>query len=131
MPDWYAHTRILRGAVEIELLERSPGRVVARLVVDEAARNTAGTIAAPAMLWLADAAGAFLASAGTDVAEDGTGFPVTVTLNAHLLTNQRDGEVRAVAVPVRRGRRLTVVRTQVLGTDDRLLCEVTTTHMPV
>jgi hypothetical protein len=31
---------------------------------------------------------------------------------------------------VRRGRRMIVVRTRVLGKHDRLLAEVTTTHIP-
>ncbi len=57
-------------------------------------------------------------------------FLVGVDLHAVMLANQQGGTVRAVAVPVRVGRRITVVRTQVFGDDDRLLAEVTTTHVP-
>ncbi len=58
-------------------------------------------------------------------------FLVGVDLHAVMLANQQGGTIRGVAEPVRVGRRITVIRTRVLGTDDRLLAEVTTTHVPV
>ncbi len=57
-------------------------------------------------------------------------FLVGVDLHAVMLANQRGGTVRAVAAPVRVGRRITIIRTQVWGDDDKLLAEVTTTHVP-
>ena len=57
-------------------------------------------------------------------------FMVGVDLHAVMLTNQKGGTIRAVARVVRVGRRVTVVRTEVRGTDDALLAEVTTTHVP-
>jgi 1,4-dihydroxy-2-naphthoyl-CoA hydrolase len=57
-------------------------------------------------------------------------FLVGIDLHAVMLANQQGGTIRAVAVPVRVGRRITVVRTQVFGEDDLLLAEVTTTHVP-
>jgi uncharacterized protein (TIGR00369 family) len=57
-------------------------------------------------------------------------FLVGVDLHAVMLANQGGGTLRAVARPVRVGRRITVVRTQVWGDGDRLLAEVTTTHVP-
>jgi 1,4-dihydroxy-2-naphthoyl-CoA hydrolase len=57
-------------------------------------------------------------------------FLVGVDLHAVMLANQQGGAIRGVATPVRVGRRITVVRTQVWGDDDRLLAEVTTTHVP-
>ena len=57
-------------------------------------------------------------------------FLVGVDLHAVMLANQQGGTIRAVAVPLRVGRRITVVRTQVWGDGDRLLAEVTTTHVP-
>ena len=47
-----------------------------------------------------------------------------------MLANQQGGTIRATATPVRVGRRVTVIRTQVWGDDDKLLAEVTTTHVP-
>ncbi len=55
---------------------------------------------------------------------------VGVDLHAVMLANQQGGSVRALARPVRVGRRITVIRTEVRGDGDRLLAEVTTTHVP-
>lgn len=57
-------------------------------------------------------------------------FLVGVDLHAVMLANQQGGTIRATATPVRVGRRITVIRTQVWGDADRLLAEVTTTHVP-
>jgi len=57
-------------------------------------------------------------------------FLVGIDLHAVMLTNQQGGTITAVATPVRVGRRVTVMRTEVRGNDDRLLAEVTTTHVP-
>ena len=57
-------------------------------------------------------------------------FMVGVDLHAVMLANQHGGTIRATATPVRVGRRVTVIRTQVWGDDDKLLAEVTTTHVP-
>ena len=55
---------------------------------------------------------------------------LTVTLNAQLLGNRRSGDLIAEARPVRRGKRLIVVRTEVKDADGALLLDVTTTHIP-
>ena len=59
-----------------------------------------------------------------------SGFPLAVSLNANVLSNQKDGVFRATARFVKKGRRLTVVRTVVTGADGKLIAEVTTTHIP-
>jgi uncharacterized protein (TIGR00369 family) len=58
-------------------------------------------------------------------------FMVGVDLHAVMLTNQQGGEIRATSHVVRVGRRITVIRTEVRGDGDRLLAEVTTTHVPI
>lgn len=58
-------------------------------------------------------------------------FMVGIDVHAVMLANQTGGTIRAFARPVRVGRRVTVIRTEVLGDDDKLLAEVTTTHVPV
>jgi len=57
-------------------------------------------------------------------------FLVGIDLHAVLLANQRGGTITAVATPIKVGRRVTVVRTEVRGDGNRLLAEVTTTHVP-
>ena len=57
-------------------------------------------------------------------------FMVGVDLHAVMLSNQQGGTIRGYARPIRVGRRITVVRTEILGEDDKLLAEITTTHVP-
>jgi 1,4-dihydroxy-2-naphthoyl-CoA hydrolase len=57
-------------------------------------------------------------------------FMVGVDLHAVMLSNQQGGTIRGYARPVRVGRRITVIRTEILGEDDKLLAAVTTTHVP-
>lgn len=57
-------------------------------------------------------------------------FMVGVDLHATMQSNQLGGTVKGVSRATRVGRRVTFVRTQVLGEDDRVLVEVTTTHVP-
>ncbi|NKB97228.1 MAG: hotdog fold thioesterase [Pseudomonadales bacterium] len=57
-------------------------------------------------------------------------FMVGVDLHATMLSNQIGGRIRGEARPVRVGRRVTFVKTQVFGDDDKLLAEITTTHVP-
>ena len=58
-------------------------------------------------------------------------FLVGVDLHAVMLANQQGGTIRVVSKPVRVGRRITVVRSEVIGDEGRVLCEVTSTHVPV
>lgn len=57
-------------------------------------------------------------------------FMVGIDLHAVMLANQQGGTLTAIARPVRVGRRITVIRIAVWGDDERLLAEVTTTHVP-
>lgn len=58
-------------------------------------------------------------------------FLVGIDLHAAMLANQQGGTIKGVSRIVRAGSRVTVVRTEVWGDGDRLLAEVTTTHVPV
>ena len=58
-------------------------------------------------------------------------FLVGVDLHAVMLANQTGGTIRAKATPVRVGRRITVIRTVVTGENEKVLAEITTTHVPV
>ena len=71
-----------------------------------------------------------LALENAELRPDGKGFPLAINLNSSLLGNQREGEITAEAQFVRNGKRIAVIRTQVTGTQGRLLAEVTTTHIP-
>jgi len=70
-----------------------------------------------------------LALGSVNIPEGGKGFPLAISLNANLISNQRDGEVRAEATFVKKGKLVIVVNTKVKGSDDKLLAEITTTHV--
>ena len=94
------------------------------------ALNPFGTVQAGAMLWMADVTATVLAIGSSELGKKGQGFPLAINVTASLLGNQRGGEILAEARFVRKGRRVTVVRTRVTGDKGRLLAEVTTTHVP-
>ena len=119
------------GNIEFTIEERSPERVVARMPVTDGIRNPFGTVHAGAVLWFADVTATVLAIQASEVKPDGSGFPVALTLNANLLGNLREGEMTATASFLRRGRRVTSVRTEIRKPDGKLLVDVTTTHLPV
>ena len=98
--------------------------------ISEGILNPFGTVHAGALLWFADVVATVLAIGDTEIGPDGKGFPLAVTLNAQLLGNRRTGTLVAEARPLRRGKRLIVVRTEVTDEDGALLLDVTTTHMP-
>jgi 1,4-dihydroxy-2-naphthoyl-CoA hydrolase len=118
------------GNIEFFIEERQEDCVISRMPVQAGILNPFGTVQAGAMLWLADVTATVLAIGKTEIGENGKGFPLAVDLHTTLLGNQRDGEIRAEARFVRRGKRVIVVRTRVTGNEGRLLAEVTTTHVP-
>ena len=106
------------------------GEVAARIRIEAHHCNPTGNINGGVIISLADnistgaANRAYLQKTGEHK------FLVGVDLHAVMLANQQGGTIRATATPVRVGRRITVVRTQVWGDGDRLLAEVTITHVP-
>ncbi len=118
------------GELEFTIEERREDCVVSRMPVGKGALNPFGTVQAGALLWFADVTATVLAIGTSELGEKGQGFPLAINLNANLLSNQRSGEIFAEARFVRKGKRVTVVRTRVTGDGGRLLAEVTTTHVP-
>ena len=78
--------------------------------------------------YLADVCATVLALEGAG--GEGAAFPLAIDLHAAFLRNQKDGVLEARAVFVKRGRRLSVVRTSVTGDEGRVLVDVTTSHVP-
>ena len=91
--------------------------------------NPFGTIHAGALIWFADVVATNLVLGDEQVREGMDSFPVAVTLNGQLLANRRDGVLTATARWVKRGRRLSTVRTEVRDQEDRLLLDLTSTHI--
>ena len=117
------------GAIEFTIVEQTAEHVLGEMPVQQGILNPHGIAHAGAMLWFADVCATVLASSGATPA-GGTGFPLAINLNAALLGNQKDGVFRAKSSFVKRGKQLTVVRTTLTGANDRLIADVTTSHVP-
>jgi uncharacterized protein (TIGR00369 family) len=117
------------GSIAFDIVARDAESATAVMPVTPGMLNPFGTVHAGAMLWFADVTATTLALEGRELTPGMSGFPLAVSLNAHLLGNQQDGTLEAVARYVRRGRTLAVVRTVVSGADGRLLADVTTSHV--
>ena len=92
-------------------------------------RNPFGIVNAGAILWFADVAASVLILGPVNTAEGMKGFPLAISLNANFLGNQTDGSFKAISTFVKKGKTVSVVRTLVLGAADKLVAEVTTSHV--
>ncbi|MGQ0699091.1 MAG: PaaI family thioesterase [Panacagrimonas sp.] len=118
------------GNIQFSIVEQSAEKVVGEMPVQAGILNPFGTAHAGATLWFADVCATVLAFGGADMKPGVAGFPLAISLDAKLLGNQKDGVFRATSVYVKKGKRLSVVRTTVTGTDGRLIADVTTSHVP-
>ncbi|MFH0975298.1 MAG: PaaI family thioesterase [Spirochaetota bacterium] len=118
------------GEIEFYIEEVNEQRVISRMPVKSGMLNPFGTVHAGAIIWLADVTATVLALGTETIPENGKGFPLAVNLYTSLLGNQQSGEIKAEAGFVRKGKQVLVVRTKVTGNNDKLLAEITTTHIP-
>lgn len=116
--------------IEFEVEEITDQHAVGAMPITSRMLNPFGTVHAGAIIWFADVMATVMALGTEKIPEDGKGFPLAVNLNSILLGNQRKGVLRAEARFVRRGKQLIVVQTRVTGDKDKLLAEITTTHIP-
>ena len=117
------------GHIAFTIEERKPEYVISRMPVAPGVLNPYGIVQAGAMIWLADVTASVLAEEGQNIGNDGKGFPLAIDIHTVLIGNQRDGEIKAEARLVRRGENVVVIRTRVTGNGEKLLAEVTTTHL--
>jgi 1,4-dihydroxy-2-naphthoyl-CoA hydrolase len=119
----------LQGSLEFTVTERSSDRVVSEMPIAPAMKNPFGVVHAGAILWFADVTATVLVMGDSTPGEGGTGFPLAINLSANFIGNQREGTLTAVASFVKKGRTVSVVRTEVRGADGRLIADVTTSHV--
>lgn len=117
------------GNIEFFIEKRSADCVISRMPVSSGILNPFGTVQAGAMIWLADVTASVLAIEGQTIGENGKGFPLAIDIHMTLVSNQTGGEIRAEARFVSKGQTVLVIRTSVTGNNDKLLAEVTTTHL--
>ncbi len=118
-----------RGDIAFDVGAPRDGAISARMTVTDGMRNPFGTVHAGALIWFADVTATHLVLDGRTPTPGMTGFPLAINLTANLVGNLSAGTLTATARFVKRGRTLSIVRTTVCGPDDRLLLDVTTTHL--
>jgi 1,4-dihydroxy-2-naphthoyl-CoA hydrolase len=105
----------------VALEEASAERVVARLDWAPQLCTTAGIMHGGALMALADTAGALVTFLGLP---DGA-TTATITSTSQLFRPVTSGTVRAVAVPLHRGRTTVTAQTSLFDASDRLVAQTT------
>lgn len=119
----------VQGEIDFTLTEWTTDRVVGEMPVTAGIKNPFGVAHAGAILWFADVAATALVMGPGDLKEGMKGFPLAIALNSNFLGNQTSGTFKAVSVFVKKGKTVSVVRTTVYGEGERLIAEVTTSHV--
>lgn len=120
----------IEGKIEFDVVEQTPERVVSEMPIQPGILNPYGVVNGGAILWFADVTATVLVLGPSRPTEGMTGFPLSITINANFIGNQKEGTLRAIATFVKKGKKVNVVRTVVLGKNDRLIADVTTNHVP-
>ncbi len=120
----------IEGKIEFDVVEQAPERVVSEMPIQPGVLNPYGVVNAGAILWFADVTASILVLGSSRPTEGMAGFPLAITLNANFISNQKEGKFKAVATFVKKGKKVNIVRTMVLGKNDRLIADVTTNHVP-
>jgi 1,4-dihydroxy-2-naphthoyl-CoA hydrolase len=119
----------VEGRIEFAVVEQQPERVISEMPIQPGILNPYGVVHAGAILWFADVTATILAMGSSDFVEGMSGFPLAINLNANFAGNQKAGKFRAVSVFVKKGKTVTIVRTEVFGENERLIADVTTNHV--
>lgn len=119
----------VKGNNEFTIRECSESVAISEMPVSEGIKNPFGVAHAGAILWFADVTATVLVMGGVEAKEGMQGFPLAVNLNANLASNQASGEFVAKSEFVKRGRTVSIVRTTVTGAGDKLIADVTTSHV--
>jgi 1,4-dihydroxy-2-naphthoyl-CoA hydrolase len=119
----------VHGEIDFDILEQTSERVVAEMPITAGIRNPFGVAHAGAMLWFADVTATVLVKGPGEATPGMKGFPLAISLNANFLSNQTEGKFKATATFVKKGKTVSVVRTTVTGADDKLIADVTTSHV--
>jgi 1,4-dihydroxy-2-naphthoyl-CoA hydrolase len=105
----------------IDLEEASPDRVVAVLTWAPRLCTSSGILHGGALMTLADTAGALVAYLGLPAGAT----TATITSTTQMFRPVIAGTVRAVALPLHRGRSTVTVQTSMHGSDDKLFAQTT------
>jgi len=119
----------VQGSIEFTVVERSADKVVSEMPVTAGIKNPFGVAHAGAILWFADVTATVLAMGKVEASSGMRGFPLAIALNANFVSNQSEGSFKATSTFVKKGRTVSVVRTTVVGAGEKLVADVTTSHV--
>ncbi len=119
----------IEGRIEFTVVKHDPEQVISEMPVQPGILNPYGVVHAGAILWFADVTATVLVMGSPTIAEKMSAFPLAINLNANFASNQKAGTLRAVASFVKKGKTLSIVRTIVLGENDKLIADVSTNHL--
>ena len=119
----------VEGNIEFTIVDQTPEQVISEMPIQPGILNPFGVVHAGAILWLADVTATMLALGSLNASEGMSGFPLAINLNASFMSNQKAGRLRAVASFVKKGKTVSVVRTTVYGENDKLIADVSTSHV--
>jgi len=109
------------GHLGLTVDDAGPDRVVARLTWAPHLCTAGGVMHGGVLMSLADTAGALVAFLG--LAEGST--TATITSTTQMFRPVTSGAVRAVAVPLHRGRTTVTVQTSLYDSEERLVAQTT------
>jgi 1,4-dihydroxy-2-naphthoyl-CoA hydrolase len=109
------------GQLGMVLDEADASRVVARLDWAPQLCTSGGVMHGGVLMALADTAGALVTFLGLPEGKS----TATITSTSHMFRPVSGGTVRAVAVPVHRGRTMVTAQTSVYDADERLVAQTT------
>jgi uncharacterized protein (TIGR00369 family) len=109
----------LLATLDIEIVETTKERVVARMPVGPKVHQPFGLLHGGASLALAETVASIAAYMNVDRARE---TAVGIEINANHLRAKRDGVVTATATPLHIGRRTQVVEVRITDEEGRLVC---------
>ena len=119
----------IEGRIEFTVIKQEADQVISEMPIQPGILNPYGVVHAGAILWFADVTATILVMGSMQAGEGMSGFPLAINLNANFAGNQKTGTLRAVASFVKRGKTVSIVRTIVLGENDKLIAEMSTNHV--
>lgn len=117
------------GAIAFTLDAVTEQEATGRMTVAPGILNPFGTVHAGALTWFADVVATHFVLQGAEASEGMADFPVATSLSVQLLGNVTGGEIHAAARWVKRGRRISTVRTELRSDAGKLLFELTSSHV--
>ncbi len=119
------------AAMRMRMVSEAPDCVVMSMPLGPGVRQGTGVFAAGALMQLADvgATSLYFNALRADGVEQPP-FPLSIQISVNLLRNTNTGSVRSESRFLHRGRTLVVVESKVTDDNAKLLCEVTSTHVP-